>query len=55
MSCAKTAVPFEIQFWMLTQVGPRNHGVGSGSLPRGRGNLGEDILWPVGKYREYAA
>jgi len=25
ISCAKTAEPIEMQFWMLSQVGPGNH------------------------------
>jgi len=40
VSCAKTAEPIEMPFWMKTRVGPRYHVLHGGAvIPRGRGNF----------------
>jgi len=40
VTCAKTAEPIDMPFWMKTWVGPRNHVLDGGAdLPTGTGNF----------------
>ena len=39
VSCAKTAEPIEMPFWMKTQVGPRNHVIDGAADPQGEGAI----------------
>jgi len=47
MSCAKTAEPIEVMFWMCTRVGPRNHILGGRPGPPGEGAICGNILRSV--------
>jgi len=39
LSCAKTAEPIEMPFWMKTQVGPMNHVLHGLQIPQGEGAI----------------
>ena len=57
MSCAKTAEPIKMPFWLWTLIGPKNHlllGCWAcwSKSPRGKGQFLRDMSHPIMKYTE---
>jgi len=53
VSPAKTAIPIEMSFGLMTRVGPRNHVLDGGpDPPIGRDNVERGKECPVVKYRD---